>query len=85
MVIVQFGSQKAGILVEELRGEIQAVVKPLNAIFRALKGVGGSTILRAGDIGFILDIPQLIQVAANRESAYLQSHRDGQLIRDEND
>ncbi|MCA0935818.1 chemotaxis protein CheA [Vibrio alginolyticus] len=85
MVIVQFGSQKAGILVEELRGEIQAVVKPLNAIFRALKGVGGSTILRAGDIGFILDIPQLIQVAANRESAYLQSHRDGQLMRDEND
>ncbi|CAE6887363.1 Signal transduction histidine kinase [Vibrio sp. B1FLJ16] len=85
MVIVQFGSQKAGILVEELRGEIQAVVKPLNAIFRALKGVGGSTILRAGDIGFILDIPQLIQVAANKESAYLQSHRDGQLIRDEND
>ncbi|MEX3072362.1 chemotaxis protein CheA [Vibrio alginolyticus] len=75
IVIVQFGSQKAGILVEELRGEVQAVVKPLNAIFRSLKGVGGSTILRAGDVGFILDIPQLIQFAANKESAYLKLHR----------
>ncbi len=85
MVIVQFGSQKAGILVEELRGETQAVVKPLNAIFRSLKGVSGSTILRAGDIGFILDIPQLIQFAASKEAAYLQSHRDGELMKVEND
>ncbi len=85
MVIVQFGSQKAGILVEELRGEIQAVVKPLNAIFRALKGVGGSTILRAGDIGFILDVPQLIQVAASNELAYLQSRRADQRMKVEND
>ncbi len=85
MVIVQFGSQKAGILVEDLRGEVQAVVKPLNAIFRSLKGVSGSTILRAGDIGFILDIPQLIEFAANQESVYLQSQRDGQLMKVEND
>ncbi len=85
MVIVQFGSQKAGILVEELRGEIQAVVKPLNAIFRALKGVGGSTILRAGDIGFIVDVPQLIQVAASNELAYLQSRQVDQRMKVEND
>ncbi len=73
IVIVQFGSQKAGLLVEEILGDIQAVVKPLNAIFRSLRGIGGSTVLRTGDIGFIVDIPQLIQFAADKESANLKT------------
>ncbi len=81
MVMVQFGSQKAGLLVEDILGELQAVVKPLNAIFNSLKGIGGSTILRTGDVGFILDIPQLIQLAAHNESVYLQAQENSQMMK----
>lgn len=68
LVIVQFGSDIAGIAVDKLHGEIQTVVKPLGPIFRALKGIGGSSLLGNGDIAFILDVPQLIELAVNNEA-----------------
>jgi len=68
LVVVQFGQERSGIVVDELHGEIQTVVKPLSPIFQALKGIGGSSLLGTGDIAFILDIPQLIELAIARES-----------------
>lgn len=68
LVVVQFGNERAGIVVEHLYGEVQTVVKPLSPIFQALKGVGGSSLLGSGDIAFILDIPQLIELAILREA-----------------
>jgi two-component system chemotaxis sensor kinase CheA len=67
LVIVQFGNDVAGIAVDTLNGEIQTVVKPLGPIFKALKGIGGSSLLGNGEIAFILDIPQLIELAINNE------------------
>ncbi len=63
LVIVQFGGELAGIAVDKLNGEIQTVVKPLGPIFKPLKGIGGSSLLGSGEIAFILDIPQLIELA----------------------
>jgi len=67
LVIVQFGSDVAGIAVDTLNGEIQTVVKPLGPIFNALKGIGGSSLLGNGEIAFILDVPQLIELAIGHE------------------
>jgi two-component system chemotaxis sensor kinase CheA len=67
LVIVQFGGDRAGIAVDKLNGEIQTVVKPLGPIFKALKGIGGSSLLGNGEIAFILDIPQLIGLAIGSE------------------
>jgi len=67
LVIVQFGNDVAGIAVDTLNGEIQTVVKPLGPIFRALKGIGGSSLLGNGEIAFILDVPQLIELAIGKE------------------
>jgi len=67
LVIVQFGSDVAGIAVDTLNGEIQTVVKPLGPIFKSLKGIGGSSLLGNGEIAFILDIPQLIELAIGSE------------------
>ncbi|WP_031569630.1 chemotaxis protein CheA [Rheinheimera texasensis] len=67
VVIVQYGSDRAGLVVDALHGELQAVIKPLNSMFQSLRGIGGSTILGSGDIGLILDIPQLVQFATNLE------------------
>lgn len=71
LVVVQFGAEIAGIVVEKLYGEIQTVVKPLGPMFQPLKGFGGSSLLGNGDIAFILDIPQLIEVAITQESSTL--------------
>ena len=67
IVVVQFGEKRAGIVVDELHGEIQTVVKPMGPIFQALKGIGGSSLLGTGAVALILDIPQLIGFAINRE------------------
>jgi two-component system chemotaxis sensor kinase CheA len=66
IVVVQYGGQKAGLVVDELLGEFQTVIKPLGKIFQGLAGVSGATILGSGEVAVILDVPQLIQSAASR-------------------
>ncbi|HZX32248.1 MAG TPA: chemotaxis protein CheA [Rhodocyclaceae bacterium] len=61
VVVVRYAGQKAGIVVDELRGEFQTVIKPLASLFRHLQGIGGSTILGSGEVALILDIQALIQ------------------------
>lgn len=82
LVVVQFGGERAGLVVENLFGEVQTVVKPLSPIFQSLKGVGGSSLLGSGDIAFILDIPQLIELAILREArqASAASRRQEQAL-----
>lgn len=69
IVVVQFGSQRAGIVVDKLLGELQAVIKPMGKLFRGMRAIGGSTILGDGHVALILDIPQLIKLTSERGSA----------------
>jgi len=59
LVVVRFGHSKAGLVVDELFGELQTVIKPLGRIFEDLKGVAGATVLGTGDIALILDVAEL--------------------------
>lgn len=68
IVVVQYAGQRAGLVVDELMGEFQTVIKPLGKIFGNLKGVSGSTILGSGEVALILDVPALIQRAVNLEA-----------------
>lgn len=63
IVVVQYGSQKVGLLVDSLKGELQTVIKPLGPVFRNLKGVSGSTILGSGDVALILDVQAMVEAA----------------------
>ena len=65
IVVVQYGEYKAGLVVDELLGETQAVIKPLGLIFQRLRGISGATILGSGEVALILDIPGLVQRAAD--------------------
>ncbi|WNO10182.1 chemotaxis protein CheA [Teredinibacter sp. KSP-S5-2] len=69
-VVVQFGVDRAGIVVDELIGETQTVIKPLSPIFQSLRGIGGYSLLGSGDIAFILDIPQLISFVVQKENKF---------------
>ena len=61
IVVVQYAGQKAGIVVDQLMGEFQTVIKPMSSIFRHLRGIGGSTILGNGEVALILDVQALVQ------------------------
>jgi two-component system chemotaxis sensor kinase CheA len=67
IVVVQYAGQKAGIVVDQLMGEFQTVIKPLSNIFRHLRGIGGSTILGTGEVALILDVQTLVQRNARAE------------------
>lgn len=60
IVVVQCGNRKTGLVVDELLGEQQAVIKPLGKIFQNLKCISGATILGGGDVAMIIDVPQLV-------------------------
>ncbi len=64
VVIVRVGEVKAGLVVDELLGEFQTVIKPLGKIFQHLRSISGSTILGSGEVAVILDVPGLVEQAA---------------------
>lgn len=59
IVVIAHGSQRFGLLVDELLGEAQTVIKPLSKLFSQVQGVSGTSILGNGQIALILDIPAL--------------------------
>ena len=71
IVVVQFGGQRAGIVVDQLMGEFQTVIKPLGAMFRHLRGIGGSTILGSGEVALILDVSALVHAVIQHEERVL--------------
>ena len=66
VVVVQYGDTRAGLVVDDLLGEFQTVIKPLGLLFQRVRGIGGSTILGSGEVALILDVPQLVQLAMER-------------------
>jgi two-component system chemotaxis sensor kinase CheA len=64
IVVTNFAGHKAGLVVDELLGEYQTVIKPLSRIFAHLDGVSGATILGSGEVAMIIDVPELVQRVA---------------------
>ncbi len=61
IVIVKYASVKIGLVVDELFGEVQTVIKSLSKAYREIKGISGATIMGNGEVALILDIPRLIE------------------------
>lgn len=66
IVVVEYHDGRAGLAVDELLGEQQAVIKPLGRLFQGIPGVSGSTILGSGRVALILDVPALCSEAIHR-------------------
>jgi two-component system chemotaxis sensor kinase CheA len=60
VVVVRVDDFRAGIAVDELLGDMQAVIKPLGKLLRGTSGIAGSTILGDGSVGLIVDVPGLL-------------------------
>lgn len=57
LVIVQVGDSRLVLLVDELVGQQQVVVKNLETNYRRVPGVSAATILGDGSVALILDVP----------------------------
>ena len=62
-------SGQVGLVVDELIGQQQVVVKSLEENYGAVDGIGGATILGNGRVALILDVAGLRRVVPDGEPA----------------
>ncbi|MEB2345605.1 MAG: chemotaxis protein CheA [Deltaproteobacteria bacterium] len=69
VVVVGLGDVRAGLLVERLEGQQDAVIKPIQGPVRSVRGIAGATEL--GDRGTVLvvDVAALVEDAGRRREA----------------
>jgi two-component system chemotaxis sensor kinase CheA len=63
VVIAEHEGRKVALLVDELGGQQQVVIKSLESNFQKVPGVAGATILGDGRVALILDVPGLVALA----------------------
>lgn len=66
VVIVQIGTQQVGFVVDNLIGQEEVVIKPLDNLLQGTPGMAGATITSDGGIALILDVPSLLKAYARR-------------------
>ncbi len=69
VVIVEYRGESAALLIDEIIGEQQAVIKGLSNYVGSVKGLSGCTILGDGEISLILDIGGLVKKAQSLAAA----------------
>ncbi len=69
LVIVEDQGRRLALIVDELMGQQQVVIKNLEANFRKVPGVAGATILGDGCVALILDICGIAALQMERKQA----------------
>ena len=64
VVVIESGTHRYGVSVDQLLGQHQTVIKPLGRMFRSLRGMSGSSILGNGEVALIFDPNSLGELAA---------------------
>lgn len=72
LVVVETGTAKVALVVDDLLGQQQVVIKSMETNYRKVEGVSGATILGDGTVSLILDITDLVQMAGVH-----QQHKNG--------
>ncbi|TKK30431.1 chemotaxis protein CheA [Pseudomonas sp. CFBP13528] len=80
VVVVRYAEHKAGLVVDDLLGEFQTVIKPLGKLFGALRGISGSTILGSGAVALILDVPALLNQLVQLEARTPQAPQSSPVV-----
>ena len=61
-VVVEDDGKQAAILVDELLGQQQTVIKSLGEAMRGIMGISGGAIMSDGTVGLIIDVAGLIRI-----------------------
>ncbi|NGZ08390.1 MAG: chemotaxis protein CheA [Nitrospira sp. LK70] len=63
LLILEAEGERVALMVDEIVGQQQVVIKSMEQNFRKVKGIAGATILGDGRIGFIVDVRGLLEIA----------------------
>ncbi|OPZ20104.1 MAG: Chemotaxis protein CheA [candidate division BRC1 bacterium ADurb.BinA364] len=63
IVVVESDGKQAGLLVDELLGQQQIVIKSLGEMMSGIPGIAGGAIMPDGAVGLILDVSGLVSLA----------------------
>lgn len=67
VVVIELDNDKIGFLVDEIKGNVQVVIRPVSKIINIKNCLLGSTLLGDGEIALILDIRNLLKKIAENE------------------
>ncbi|MDH5395732.1 MAG: chemotaxis protein CheA, partial [Gammaproteobacteria bacterium] len=66
LVVVEAEGKKVALLVDDLLGQQQVVIKSLETNFKSVEGISGATILGDGTVALILDVSGLISISQKK-------------------
>lgn len=69
LVVVEAEGKKVALLVDDLLGQQQVVIKSLETNFKSIEGISGATILGDGTVALILDVTGLIAISKQNTKA----------------
>lgn len=69
LLILETEGERVAVMVDEILGQQQVVIKSMEQNFRKVDGIAGATILGDGTVGFILDVRGLLEIARHGTSA----------------
>jgi two-component system chemotaxis sensor kinase CheA len=76
VVVIEDGDRQIGLLVDELIGRQQVVIKTLGEALEDIAGICGGAILPNGRVGLILDAGELIRLATTGLKQEVSQNRD---------
>lgn len=68
IVVVSTGQDRVGLVVDQILGDHQTVIKPLSSFHADVGSFSGATILGDGGVALILDIPTLVQLGQRHDA-----------------
>jgi len=69
VVVIEEEGRRVGLLVDDLLGQQQAVVKSLEAHYQRVQGISGATILSDGSVALIVDVSGVVRLGQRRQAA----------------
>lgn len=67
IITTQIDGYRVGLVVDQVVGQHQTVIKPLGRVYRGVEEVSGATILGDGRVALIIDIAKLVRTAEKEE------------------
>ena len=71
VVVVLHQERRAGLVVDEIYGESQTVIKPLGPLLRGMPGVTGTAVMGSGAVAMVLDAGAMFRELERNEAAVI--------------
>jgi len=68
VVVVSIKGQRVGLLLDQVIGGNQTVIKPLGKLYKRAEGVSSATILGDGSVALILDVERIVDLSEREEA-----------------